>query len=114
MNVNRKIVTLIFAVLFVMALSLGAVSAAKTVKVDGWVVKLTKKDIKKIKKGEYVVKSTHCKLTDFYRGDDGLSRVTGTVKIGFQKRKEKIMAYVFNDYPGRAMYKDMAKKRVKL
>jgi len=55
---KRKVIVLTILVLFVIGMSLSAVSASKNVKVGKYKVKLTSKDIKKIKKGKQVTKST--------------------------------------------------------
>lgn len=112
----KKLLILSLLVIFVVGLSLSAVSASKTIKIKGYKVKLSNKDIKKIKKGDYVIKSTHKKLTDKgYNYEGKPYHITGTVKIGIQKwSKKKIMAYLFNDYPTNGYYRDITKKRIKL
>ncbi|WP_405293693.1 hypothetical protein [Methanobrevibacter sp.] len=55
---KRKILVLSLLVLFVVGMSLSAVSASKNVKIGKYKVKLTNSDIKKIKNGKQVTKST--------------------------------------------------------
>ena len=55
---KRKILVISLLVLFVVGMSLSSVSASKIVKVGKYKCKLSKKDIKKIKKGKQVTKSS--------------------------------------------------------
>ena len=55
---KRKIIVLSVLVLFVLGMSLSSVSASKTVKIGKYKCKLSNKDIKKIKNGKQVTKST--------------------------------------------------------
>ena len=55
---KRKIAVVALLVLFVVGMSLSTVSASKTVKIGKYKCKLSNKDIKKIKKGKQVTKSS--------------------------------------------------------
>lgn len=55
---KKKILVVSILVLFVIGMSLGSVSASKTVKIGKYKCKLSNKDIKKIKQGKQVTKNT--------------------------------------------------------
>ena len=80
---KRKIIVLTLLIIFVIGMSLSAVSASKTVKVGKYKVKLTNKDIKKIKKGKHVTKSTGKYVKYKYSNN---KVVKAKVKISVSKR----------------------------
>ena len=55
---KRKIAVVALLVVFVVGMSMSTVSASKTVKIGKYKCKLSNKDIKKIKKGKSVTKSS--------------------------------------------------------
>ena len=55
---KRKVAVVALLVVFVVGMSMSTVSASKTVKIGKYKCKLSNKDIKKIKKGKSVTKSS--------------------------------------------------------
>ena len=81
---KKKIIVLSVLLVFVLGMSLSAASAAKTVKVDKYKVKLSNKDIKKIKKGKTVTKNTG----KFLKYKDGGKIKKAKIKISISKKAD--------------------------